>query len=268
MHSKGEKISAKAHGGPIDVQGLTVAHVDEGLRVQKLETWFDPLAMFRQIAPDGIVNKEVVDAKVLASKEALPLHSTATTSEQDTPAHKDFNRHLPLTGESHGGDVASDFPLPSREPQVVSAVAMPLDASASDKIDTIDQQHIALQVQAGPTEHTPTEHGDLSLLTETSLLNGSNNLLETLEVPSQSTPLDEPAAKKLRTEDSADSMPVDSASSAGATTIPTLIEPRKETKDQQTYKAYATSAGGREAKFTYDEMSKITSTECPFLNKE
>ena len=29
-------------------------------QVEKLETWFDPLDMFRQIAPNGIGNKEVV----------------------------------------------------------------------------------------------------------------------------------------------------------------------------------------------------------------
>ena len=29
--------------------------------MQGVETWFDPLEMFRQIAPKGVVNKEVVD---------------------------------------------------------------------------------------------------------------------------------------------------------------------------------------------------------------
>ena len=57
--SKGEKITAKAHNGPIDIEGVTVAQVDDQVRLQKVETWFDPLEMFRQIAPNGIVNKEV-----------------------------------------------------------------------------------------------------------------------------------------------------------------------------------------------------------------
>lgn len=56
--SKGEKITAKAHNGPIDIEGVTVAQVDDQVRLQKVETWFDPLEMFRQIAPNGIVNKE------------------------------------------------------------------------------------------------------------------------------------------------------------------------------------------------------------------
>lgn len=56
--SKGEKVTARAHGGPIDIQGVTTAYLAPDFRIQKLETWFDPLEMFRQIAPKGIINKE------------------------------------------------------------------------------------------------------------------------------------------------------------------------------------------------------------------
>lgn len=55
--SKGEKVTAKAHGGLIEIQGITVAKVNEKLRLQSVETWFDPMEMFRQIAPNGLVNK-------------------------------------------------------------------------------------------------------------------------------------------------------------------------------------------------------------------
>ncbi|RYP07782.1 hypothetical protein DL765_009018 [Monosporascus sp. GIB2] len=51
-NKKGEKVTIKAHGGPIEVFGVTVAHVDDKLRVTKLETWFDPMTMFNQIAKD------------------------------------------------------------------------------------------------------------------------------------------------------------------------------------------------------------------------
>ncbi|KAK8079886.1 hypothetical protein PG997_007704 [Apiospora hydei] len=53
LDDNGEKITAKAHGGPIDIQGVTVAHLNEKFQVTKLETWFDPVEMFRQIAPEG-----------------------------------------------------------------------------------------------------------------------------------------------------------------------------------------------------------------------
>lgn len=57
--SKGEKVTAKAHGGSIDIQGITIAHVDDKVRLQSVETWFDPLEMFRQIAPTGEVTRTI-----------------------------------------------------------------------------------------------------------------------------------------------------------------------------------------------------------------
>jgi len=90
LYSKGEKITAKAHGGTIDIQGMTVAEVDEQLRVTKLETWFDPMSMFRQIAPEGIVNKQIVDpnATTKASAESKPTSdsSHAGVTEKLKPA--------------------------------------------------------------------------------------------------------------------------------------------------------------------------------------
>ncbi|KAK0912626.1 hypothetical protein LTR02_002778 [Friedmanniomyces endolithicus] len=64
FNDKGEKIVAKAHGGPIEIYGVTVATVDDKVRLQTVDTWFDPLEMFRQIAPGGIVNKTVMNRKV------------------------------------------------------------------------------------------------------------------------------------------------------------------------------------------------------------
>lgn len=55
--SQGEKVTAKAHGGSIDIQGITIARVDAAVRLQAVETWFDPMDMFRQIAPAGHVTK-------------------------------------------------------------------------------------------------------------------------------------------------------------------------------------------------------------------
>jgi hypothetical protein len=64
FRSKGEKIVAKAHGGPIEIYGVTVAQVDDKVRLRSVDTWFDPLEMFRQIAPSGIVNKTAMNRKV------------------------------------------------------------------------------------------------------------------------------------------------------------------------------------------------------------
>jgi hypothetical protein len=71
-------VKAKAHGGPIDIQGVTVAEVDDQLRVLKLETWFDPLEMFRQIAPEGKVEK----LQVAAAANETPTAGTAAQAAE------------------------------------------------------------------------------------------------------------------------------------------------------------------------------------------
>ena len=57
-------MTCKAHGGPIEIFGITIAQVDEQTRLQAVDTWMDPLDMFRQIAPHGIVNTEPMNHKV------------------------------------------------------------------------------------------------------------------------------------------------------------------------------------------------------------
>lgn len=74
-------MTAKAHGGVIDIQGVTVATVNEKLQLQSVRTWFDPLDMFRQIAPEGVVKKEAVD-KSLSPGDALDSDSRAVELSQ------------------------------------------------------------------------------------------------------------------------------------------------------------------------------------------
>jgi hypothetical protein len=50
--SKGENVRIKAHGGEIDIEGIAVAEVNDKLQLQKVEVFFDPMTMFRQMAPD------------------------------------------------------------------------------------------------------------------------------------------------------------------------------------------------------------------------
>lgn len=66
LDDNGEKVNATAHGGPIDIQGVTVAHLNDKMKVTKLETWFDPVEMFRQIAPNGVNKKEIAAAAAAA----------------------------------------------------------------------------------------------------------------------------------------------------------------------------------------------------------
>lgn len=48
--SRGEKTTIKAHGGLIDIQGIVIAKVNAALQLEKIDVWYDPMEMFRQIA--------------------------------------------------------------------------------------------------------------------------------------------------------------------------------------------------------------------------
>jgi hypothetical protein len=123
LDSKGEKITAKAHGGVIDIQGVTVATVDEAVRLQAVDTWFDPLEMFRQIAPGGIVNKQIMNRKVepehaLDTAELpqndgikIPQQHNGESSEQHNDGIKIAEQH---NGESseHANDPAPEHVIP------------------------------------------------------------------------------------------------------------------------------------------------------------
>ena len=53
MFSAGEKITVEAHGGPIDIQGILVAKVNEKFQIQTLDIWYDPMEIFRQIGRES-----------------------------------------------------------------------------------------------------------------------------------------------------------------------------------------------------------------------
>lgn len=89
LNNKGEKVTAPAHGATIDIQGITIAHVNEKVQLQSVETWFDPMEMFRQIAPNGIVNKTIVDPMPSQDLSAeLHDESHEHSTEEKTAAEK------------------------------------------------------------------------------------------------------------------------------------------------------------------------------------
>lgn len=56
----GEKVKVKAHGGMIDIEGIVVAKVNDGLKLESIEVWYDPMEMFRQIDKENAL--EIVPA--------------------------------------------------------------------------------------------------------------------------------------------------------------------------------------------------------------
>lgn len=87
-----------------------MALVDEKLRVQKLETWFDSMDMFRQIAPGGIINKEIV-GEAAKTEEIKPQGDAATppTSNDDSTATED-PAPTPNTSDASAGGIPSSTP--------------------------------------------------------------------------------------------------------------------------------------------------------------
>jgi len=53
VNDKGEKVTVRAHGGMIDIEGIIIAKVNDALQLQSVEAWFDPMEMFRQITIEG-----------------------------------------------------------------------------------------------------------------------------------------------------------------------------------------------------------------------
>lgn len=112
-------MTAKAHGGVIDIVGITIATVDEKVRLQAVDTYFDPLDMFRQIAPYGIVNRVAINRTVFAqSKEAAlddskPDTDASHAAAEDGKAEDGHEVYHDALSESSAGaeafEISSDF---------------------------------------------------------------------------------------------------------------------------------------------------------------
>jgi hypothetical protein len=127
-------VTAKAHGGPIEIFGVTVAKVDDKVRVQALETWMDPLAMFRQIAPYGVVNKEPMNRKVDKTEalDAAPEHDGIKIAKEfndqglDGVSSSQAPEHIPTTnGQSTSAGVQNMAGCPFAGQSGMETVSLP-----------------------------------------------------------------------------------------------------------------------------------------------
>ncbi|RDW82862.1 hypothetical protein BP6252_03974 [Coleophoma cylindrospora] len=94
FNREGEKVTVKAHGGKIDLQGMTVAKLTKDLRIQSLDTFFDPLELFEQIGTYGISEKVPVGR--LGKYKLLPGESHEDYHGMDDHIEK-FPEHNPLS---------------------------------------------------------------------------------------------------------------------------------------------------------------------------
>lgn len=81
INDAGEKITVKAHGGMIDITGITIANVDSQLRIRGLRTYFDSMQMFRQISPE------------LGNHKTDPQAERRYANQQSTAAGRDSGAH-------------------------------------------------------------------------------------------------------------------------------------------------------------------------------
>lgn len=314
--SKGEKVTAKAHGGLIDIQGVTVATVDDKVRLQDLQTWMDPLEMFRQIAPGGIVNKTTMNRKV--DKEAA-LDEPAETDSKAAPERQDEDKsfseaarprhvlestgkaasapvlhvgtvsqdqkHLPLgsaVGDEKSSDPAEDVTQAQSQDvwhdaqDTVSEVQSIVDTATSQggktavskpasnyqeaKHKAKDGEPPASEVQSNPRE-MPQQHTSIAPRSMyTSAVTGNEDKI--LEPAQRGEMVDE--SKETGARDGVDDCLERSAEEVHP-------QPKETEKNVQPEagEAVATAPGSEETRATYEEMSRISASECPFLmNRE
>lgn len=79
-----------------------MATVNEKLQLQGVRTWFDPMDMFRQIAPNGVVKKEAVD-KSLSPGDALDSDAKAEIDQTLRPVEETAST-LPDRTAASGSD--------------------------------------------------------------------------------------------------------------------------------------------------------------------
>lgn len=266
--SKGEKITAKAHGGTIDIEGVTVAQVDDKVRLQKVETWFDPMEMFRQIAPKGIVNKQVINSKVSPSdaldnvpdnngvKIAEEHNSKPSASEhQADPAPesvipKDISDSTGLAADAYVPHQGTKDAQPElAAPQAESAKATEATASSVPPAEA----HDAVQVHPGHTPATPAEH-----IFKTAETHGTNMPIARADGAAEQTSA--LAVQHTGTDD---------LSAAAAAAQPELPKQMEEAVAPAAGEAVAVPPHDHETRMTHEEMSRISPAECPFLmNRE
>lgn len=246
LNSKGEKITAKAHGGPIEIEGITVATVDDQVRLQKVETWFDPLEMFRQIAPNGVVNK---------------VPRTSADDHDDEHDEHDDHEH----GES--ADVAKNEDVKAAVEEVNGALPEEPKEEESKAANKPDEPEIKQAAAAEPNKKAEADKGNQEVHELTKDFEQKSSLHE------ESAPATAPAiAPATATEPPVAVVEAASNPNPAPTTDANAdiyaTRASQPPADPPGGDAVAAPASSEEAQRTHEELSRITRGECPFMNQE
>jgi len=252
-------VTAKAHGGAIDITGITTATVDDAVRLREVNTYFDPMEMFRQIAPNGIVNNQVVDKRIdpstaldteVPSQDGLKLaqaHSSDHPNEsqpENTASASDADRNMPSTSGTCPVSGASMSAALSAGCPVMSAMQRTTTSSPASSSE-------------GEWVKVPKEKGDLPRSAQSSSVTG-----DVEQRMSASNQID--YSKDAGVYDHVDEHLERSASHVHPHphTMENLVKP-------VIGDAVVAGSQSEETKRTHDEMSSVTKDEEPLLmNRE
>lgn len=220
---------------------MTVAEVDDKVRLQKVETWFDPMEMFRQIAPQGVVNRQIMDHKVSKSDA---LEDVATNDGVKIAEAHDGHTHdkapedvVPKTISKSTGKPADEF--------VPHQGAVPADGHALPQVIATDHDASKTTSDVLPSSTDPAQTHNLSAQPErtSSPHTGSESSDKTWEK------VDRPEETKTLQGDHPQDM--------------------EDAVKPQPGEAVVADPQSEETRATHEEMSTITPMECPFLmNRE
>jgi len=250
-HSKGEKVTAKAHGGTIDITGITIASVDDKVRLQAVDTYFDPLDMFRQIAPYGVVNKQVIDRKVHSVDKAAALDDQTTA---DT-ASKAVEEHV-----APKDTVEVDEPVKSAQDIVDSAATQ----GEGMKTEHVEPKKSSVTCPVSGRSRTPSS--------------ASSSAWEKVSNPAEEAPRSQYSSALTgnveghighKTESSTSTDEIDQHLASSASKVHPHPKDMEVAVQPNAGEAVVAAAYTEETRLTHEEMSRITSSECPFLmNRE
>lgn len=246
IYSKGEKVVAKAHGGLIDITGVTVATVDDKLRLQDVDTYFDPLEMFRQIAPQGIINREAVDVRVdrSAAMDMKPSHDGVKIGEEFN------NGTIP---QPEAAVVHQDTPSQA-EPQSAKVSASEVNNNSTDD----------------PTSELMATSANEVTDTSTATANSDSSIPMSIQQNDISiTPNDAKDMVSITQQQSDGVTHGETNEHTGKHAVDTQREDMDKLVQPHAGEAVVSPPSAHETYMTHLEMSKISPAECPFLmNKE
>lgn len=78
-NDKGEQVRVKAHGGVLNIEGILVAKVNDQFKLTSIDIWYDPMAIFHEIAREA--GKRGVEIERVDSSE-----DNASAADAPSPA--------------------------------------------------------------------------------------------------------------------------------------------------------------------------------------